>query len=503
MEYSVAMTEYRHRLLASHLIRKDGQEDLCFALYRLGSGENRLTALISEVILPLSGDRQVHGNVSFSADYYDRVSSLALQKQCGVCFLHSHPSAGWQGMSQDDIRAEEMLAPRVKAMTDLPLVGMTIGNDGTWSARFWVKEAPRTYIRYFCATVRVLGKALSMSFYDKLVPSRNFGAEFSRTISAWGSQKQQQISRLKVGIVGLGSVGSIVAEALLKTGINNLTLIDFDTVELKNLDRLQGIGKTSVGKAKVFEIRNRLKSLSIGDDELFINALPYSLAEETGLKAALDCDLLFSCVDRPWPRFLLNCIAYSHLIPVIDGGIDTNQNKRHNNLDQARWKAHVAGPGRRCLCCLGQFVPEDVALEQSGLLEDPNYIQELSKDHFINRGENVFSFSLGLAGLEMQQFLSLNLQPRGQYYGPKEFNFNSGTIDSDFKFECEDDCAYNQMEGLGDQITNGLIASHPAAESKRLLNVNSEILIDNVVKTGLWQYVKRRIKALIKQKNDY
>jgi len=465
MKYSIAITEKIHQALSAHLIRADKQEDLCFALYSPSRGTSRFSGVIYDAILPEAGERQVHRNVSFNPGYFDRVCRLALEKECGICFLHSHPSPGWQGMSRDDLAAEKMLSPRVKAVTGLPLLGMTIGSDGTWSGRFWIKTAPKKYDRKWCGSVRVVGKGLSVSFNDSLLKTPVAGNEFMRTVSAWGEKRQGVLSRLTVGVVGLGSVGSIVAEALLKTGVRNIKLVDFDTVELKNLDRLQGIGRRSIGKPKVDVVRRRLLEQKLFKNTA-IEAVPYSIIEEPGFRHALDCDVLFSCVDRPWPRYVLNCLAYANGIPLIDGGIEAGINNKHTNLDQARWKAHTAGPGRICLNCLGQYKGEDVALEQSGLLDDPSYIINLPKDHFVNRGENVFAFSLGLAGMEMQQFLSLVLQPRGQYYGPKEFDFNTGNIDADFPFNCS--CRVASYVALGEKTNILLIANHPSAENKRL-----------------------------------
>ncbi|MFJ6947387.1 ThiF family adenylyltransferase [Streptomyces wuyuanensis] len=55
---------------------------------------------------------------------------------------------------------------------------------------------------------------------------------------SWGQATQDDLARLHVGVVGCGSVGMLVVEALARTGIQRLSLFDFDTVEEHNLDRL-------------------------------------------------------------------------------------------------------------------------------------------------------------------------------------------------------------------------------------------------------------------------
>jgi hypothetical protein len=412
--------------------------------------------------------------------------------------MHSHPSFGWQGMSQDDVNAETMLAPRVKAITNLPLLGMTLSQDELWSARFWIKVAPKTYKREFCNKVRVVGKGLKVSFYDKLYPKIIFGEEFVRTISSWGEEKQSTIARLKIGIVGLGSVGSIIAESLVRTGVQQIVLIDFDKVERKNLDRLQGIGHGSIGKLKVEAIKNHLENILPGKGGS-ITAVPYSIVESEGMLAALDCDLLFCCVDRPWPRFVLDRISFANLIPVIDGGIDAEINKKQSNLQQARWKAHTCGPGRICMKCLGQYTSADVSLEMSGLLEDQHYIKGLPKDHFINGGENVFAFSMGVASMEMHQFLSMVLMPKGQYYGPKEYDFNSGNIDADFPFGCKRNCNNSIISGLGDKINKGLISVHPIAAVSRDSATDSAVKIEITLAKRFERWITKHFGFLLKK----
>ncbi len=113
MEYSVALSHTIHAELIKDLFRSDEQEDLCFAVWYPSNGTNRKSALIHKIILPQEGDREIHGNVSFNAQYFDRALTIARRAGGGLAFLHSHPFPGWQGMSKDDIIAETRLAPTV------------------------------------------------------------------------------------------------------------------------------------------------------------------------------------------------------------------------------------------------------------------------------------------------------------------------------------------------------------------------------------------------------
>ncbi len=120
--YSVVISAHTNQQLLAHLKRDDGDEEVCFGLYNPSTGTSRVTAIIDEVILPEEGDRQVHGNVSFNPEYYERALQLAQQKRKGLALLHIHPSPGFQKMSRDDIKAETQMAGAVKSLTGMPFL---------------------------------------------------------------------------------------------------------------------------------------------------------------------------------------------------------------------------------------------------------------------------------------------------------------------------------------------------------------------------------------------
>lgn len=469
MTYSTALTSDLHNRALSHLLRDDGQEDLCFAVWYPGHGRRRTTALLHSLILPRDGDRTLHGNASFNARYFERALGEALNAGAGLAFIHSHLGPGWQGMSGDDVAAEEGHAAAVWASTGLPLVGLTLGTDGAWSARHWVKTAPRTYKREWCESVRVVGGQLAITRRPRRTEHhRPVRVELARTVSAWGEKNQQRIARLQVGVIGAGSVGALVGEALARMGGGEILLMDFDATEFVNLDRQLHATRRDAesGRAKALVLADALAK-SATAKPFRVEPLEWSVAEESGFRAALDCDVLFSCVDRPWPRSVLNHLAYAHLIPVIDGGIAAEPTRDLSGLRRADFRAHVVEPGRRCLACLRQYDPGLVAMEREGFLDDPTYVTGLPKDHAGRRSENVFAFSLAAASLEVLQFLYVIIAPLGlSNVGAHMYHFVPGRLDADPR-SCDDGCIFPSLTARGDRTGMTMTGKHQRAGQAR------------------------------------
>ena len=298
----------------------------------------------------------MHGNASFYPRYLDRAIEVACNAGAGLALMHSHPDgSGWQGMSDDDIDTEQGRAAAVWATTKLPLLGLTIAGDGNWGGRFWKRTAPRLYERLDCVTVRVVGDRLAVTFCDRLLPPPITTDEQVRTVSAWGEARQQDLARLRVCIVGAGSVGGFIAEVLARTGVKNIVLIDYDKVEKKNLDRLASATRRDIGRVKVEVLAEHLRERATAE-QFEVRAIEAAVYEEEAFRAALDADVIFSCVDRPWGRQVLNLIAYAHLIPVVDGGIAVRVNRKQE-LVRADWRAHPRRSVVAAWSALGNTIP--------------------------------------------------------------------------------------------------------------------------------------------------
>lgn len=405
--HEVLLTSEANRAAGDHLLQHSRcgsvQEDLCFGLWTQGTGLERETAIVTDIIAPTNAERNLHGNASFEPNYLTRVTRLAVKRRQGLVFMHSHLGPGWQDLSEPDIVAERDRISNTARATGKPLVGMTVGTDGHWSARVW-KEGRfrRTYM--WCKKVRVLehGRLVVWLRPSATVHDRR---KLRRTVESWGEEKQRCLEALRIGVVGLGSVGSVVAEGLARTGIRELLLVDDDLVETHNLDRLLNAGIEDVGRAKTDVAERAVRRAGAANDLRVINYRT-KIQDRKAYAAARDCDILVSCVDSPVARDLMNRIAYRDGIPVVDGGVDVRQSPSTGKMNSARWRAHTAGPYTECLRCRGQYTSSDVMQELDGSWKNPSYIRG-SVDE--GGAANVFCLSLAAAGEVLGMALRLSV----------------------------------------------------------------------------------------------
>lgn len=252
---------------------------------------------------------------------------------------------------------------------------------------------------------------------------------------------------------------------LAASGVQRLTVMDFDVVEEKNLDRLIGAAQRDerLRRPKIHVARRLALASSTAERPQF-EFSNRSICEPEGLSLALDHDLIFSCVDRPWPRAVLNSLAYSDLIPVIDGGIAIDTNSRGRMLN-ATWRSHVVRPGRPCLACNRQLDLGLVTPDRQGDLDNPSYIESAGIAPEVD-GQNVSALSASVSASLLAQYVSLSVAPGGiGDPGPIQYSLSSHFLDH------RDDpvrphCPVEPSEAVGD-LRPDLSGEHPIAEDKR------------------------------------
>ena len=120
---------------------------------------------------------------------------------------------------------------------------------------------------------------------------------YVRSRSLLGDETFERLSSVHVAVFGVGGVGGWCAEALLRTGVNHLTLVDDDLVAESNINRQRQALPSTVGKPKVHVLRDTL--LEIAPDAV-IDAIETRYTPENAdhFNQLLDsCDFVIDAID--------------------------------------------------------------------------------------------------------------------------------------------------------------------------------------------------------------
>lgn len=118
---------------------------------------------------------------------------------------------------------------------------------------------------------------------------------FTRTKEILGQHILNQLQQTRVILFGVGGVGGWCAETLVRTGVQHLTIVDFDQIALSNLNRQLVATYDAIGLPKVEEMRQRLLSINPSAD---IQAICQRYDEDTSSQFTFDnYDYVIDAID--------------------------------------------------------------------------------------------------------------------------------------------------------------------------------------------------------------
>jgi molybdopterin/thiamine biosynthesis adenylyltransferase len=176
-------------------------------------------------------------------------------------------------------------------------------------------------------------------------------------LSQIGIEGQQRLLDARVLIIGLGGLGSPVAMYLASAGVGHLTLVDFDTVDLSNLQRQIAHGTEDIGRRKVDSARDTLLRLN---DECQVDCVGHRLDEPALAEQARTADLVLDCSDNFGTRFAVNAACAWSGTPLVTGAALRME---------GQVSLFTGQPGEPCYRCLyGEEGQDDQRCSENGVL---------------------------------------------------------------------------------------------------------------------------------------
>ncbi|MBR2734018.1 MAG: ThiF family adenylyltransferase, partial [Selenomonadaceae bacterium] len=195
-----------------------------------------------------------------------------------------------------------------------------------YKARYWQMDGGgRIYPTPALIKTQKIGESIPSSderFRRKAVSSQKIDDMFNRSVLALGLDNMRRIANDQIiSVIGVGGIGSIIAEHLIHMGFNHLNLIDFDTLEISNLNRI-------VAATYADAVKGRVKVEAIRDNLLKINPRAKIFAfnnkvEDAPIERVIAAsDWIMIATDNHASRFQIQQLAFKYYVPFITAGVN-------------------------------------------------------------------------------------------------------------------------------------------------------------------------------------
>lgn len=295
--------------------------------------------------------------------------------------VHTHPfsktHAGFSGVDDgDEIEFTRFLDEKFDGLH----YGSIVLSQTEYSARIWNSYDRHIFPEYVLVKTQTKRESVSSSDFPQKTDS-NYPKKsediFHRSALALGLDTMRHImSGQVISIVGVGGLGSIIAEHLIHMGFHHINLIDHDILEISNLNRIVGASYDEATKnsLKVDVVKHHLERINpTADISAFANDVHDGKVEEV---LALS-DWIIVATDNHSSRFRVQQLSATYFVPVISVGV--NITAQDGKIEDMSGEVITARIGDNiCLNCLGRINPTKVANE--------THPDEAVKEELVKRG---------------------------------------------------------------------------------------------------------------------
>lgn len=437
VRYTITFRQFDYEKVVKFFFSGAKTERAAYALCRLSitTTENRI--LVREIIPVLDEDIEEATwtgmkikNISFL-----RAMKKASQTKQSFMFIHSHPKE-FPSHSQKDDQEESILFTTAYERIDSIRIhtSLILSAPDKPNARVWLDDGTHQKVDI----IRVLGDQFRFFCDSSKYVLPQF---FDRQVRAFGEDIQQIFSRLNIGIVGLGGTGSAICEQLTRLGIEKLTLIDGQTFDSTNVNRVYGSRLTDEGDKKVDIAERNIKEIGVGTK---IQKIDKPITFCSAALSLRDCDIIFGCTDDNWGRSILNRLALYYHIPVFDMAVAINS--KDQIIQSIIGRVTILLHGNGCLSCRERINYKGVQSESMAEL-DPERLIELIKQKYADElpgtAPSVIPFTTAIATLAIEEFIHRITGFKGVDRKSTEilYFFDEGRLRTN-KTECKNECFY-------------------------------------------------------------
>jgi ThiF family/Prokaryotic homologs of the JAB domain len=359
-----------------HLFAAAPLESGCFCLLREGRGVRGTRLLVGEPLLPPADDAwdaQHPDQLTPSARWMSACVSAALRERSGLLWVHSHPDPSFPpAFSSVDRRTLRVWAQTMPDLIDGPFAAAVVSPHG------WTAELALGGEMILIERISAVGRNLR-TLDPAGIRARRVDELDSRQRDALG-KAHDRLRELTIGLVGAGGLGSPLAEELVRMGAHEVIIVEHDRLDTpSNVRRVFGSRRSHLAQvpppAKVDVVADHLEQIEL---DTRVRRLDGDVRVEPVFLELLDCDIVVCAADTHGSRAVINDLASTYLLPVVDVGVRAGA-RRNAELGALLAEIRVLTPVTPCLWCrkvLDPFVirAENLPPEERARLKAEGYL---------------------------------------------------------------------------------------------------------------------------------